>query len=50
MYHELAMDRVAMTCSWHNINEEYKNNQVKYSPDGGTNWTTINFVRWDVFI
>ena len=44
MYHELAMDRVSMTYSWHNINDEYGNNQIKYSPDNGSNWKTINFV------
>ena len=44
VYHELAMDRVSMTYSWHNINAEYGNNQIKYSPDNGSNWKTINFV------
>ena len=44
MQHELAMDRVTMTYSWHNINNEHGNNQVKYSPDNGSNWKTINFV------
>ena len=44
MYHEMAMDRVSMTYSWHNINPEYGNNQIKYSPDKGSNWKTINFV------
>ena len=44
MQHELAMDRISMTYSWHNINAEYGNNQIKYSPDNGSNWKTINFV------
>ena len=44
MYHELAMDRVSMTYSWRNINTEYGNNHIKYSPNNGTNWKTINFV------
>ena len=30
--------------SWHTINTEYGNNQIKYSPDNGSNWKTINFV------
>ena len=44
MYHELAMDRVSMSYSWHNIYDEYGNNKIKYSPDNGSNWKTINFV------
>ena len=44
MYHEMAMDLVSMTYSWHNINPEYGNSQIKYSPDKGSNWKTINFV------
>ena len=31
-----ALDKVTMTYSWHNISEQYKNNKIKYSPDGGT--------------
>ena len=38
MNYELAMDRVSMTYSWHNINEGYGNNKIKYSPDYGANW------------
>lgn len=45
MDHEIAMDRVSMAYSWHNINDEYNNNQIKYSPDGGSVWKTINFVH-----
>jgi len=44
MHHELAVDRVSMTYSWHNINAEYGNKTIKYSKDGGTSWKTINFV------
>jgi len=44
MHHELAVDRVLMTYSWHNINAEYGNNSIKYSKDNGTSWKTINFV------
>ena len=44
MQHELAMDQLSMTYSWHNINAEYGNNQIKYSPNNGSNWKTINFV------
>ena len=44
MHHELAVDRVSMTYSWHNINAEYGNNSIKYSKDNGTSWKTINFV------
>ena len=35
MTHELAMDKVTMTYSWHNILDQYKNNTIKFSPDGG---------------
>ena len=31
-----------MTYSWHNINDSYNNNKVKYSHDGGNSWETIN--------
>ena len=36
MRHELAVDRVSMTYSWHNINAEYGNNKIKYSKDSGS--------------
>ena len=42
--HKLALDKVTMTYSWHNISEQYKNNTIKYSPDGGTSWETVTFV------
>ena len=44
MRHELAVDRVSMTYSWHNVNAGYNNNTIKYSPDNGTKWKTITFV------
>ena len=44
MHHELAVDRVSVTYSWHNINAKYGNNTIKYSKDNGSNWKTINFV------
>ena len=45
MYHELAVDRVSMTYSWHNINDDYGNKLIKYSKDGGTSWKNIEFVN-----
>ena len=44
MNHELAVDRVSMTYSWHNINTEYGNKTIKYSKDNGTTWKQITFV------
>jgi len=44
MHHELAVDRVSMTYSWHNINAEYGNKTIKYSKDNGSTWKTITFV------
>ena len=35
MKHDLAVDRLSMTYSWHNINPENKNNVIKYSTDSG---------------
>lgn len=45
MKHELAVDRVSMTYSWHNINATYNNNTIKYSKDGGSTWKNIIFVN-----
>ena len=45
MHHDLAVDRVTMTYSWHNINGEYGNKSIKYSKDGGNSWKDINFVN-----
>ena len=44
MTHKLAMDKVSMTYSWHNISDQYKYNKIKYSTNGGTSWETITFV------
>lgn len=44
MTHEIAMDRLSMTYSWHNINESYKNNTIKYTTDLGVNLETVTFV------
>ena len=44
MHHKLAVDRVSMTYSWHNINAEYGNKTIKYSKDNGSTWKTITFV------
>ena len=43
MAHKLAMDKVSMTYSWHNISDQYKNNTIKYSTNDGTT-ETITFV------
>ena len=40
----IALDRLSMTFSWHNINSTYRNNQIKYSNDNGLTWKTIAFV------
>ena len=44
MTHELAVDRVSMTYSWHNINTEYGNKTIKYSKDNGKTFKQITFV------
>ena len=44
MNHELAVDRVSMTYSWHNINDEYENKTIRYSKDNGNTWKTITFI------
>ena len=43
MRHELAVDKVSMTYSWHNITQEYQNNTIRYSHDAGSSWNTITF-------
>ena len=43
MHHELAVDRVSMTYSWHNINTEYGNRTIKYSKDNGSTWKPVIF-------
>ena len=42
--YSIALDRLSMTFSWHNINSTYGNNQIKYSNDNGSTWKTIAFV------
>ena len=44
MINEIAVDRLTMTYSWHNINPEYQNNVIKYSTDSGQTWETVTFV------
>ena len=44
MTHEVASDKVTMTYSWHNISEQYQNNEIKYTPNGGTSWETVKFI------
>ena len=44
MKHELAVNRVSMTYSWHNINNKNNNNKIKDHKDSGANWETITFV------
>ena len=44
MTHEIALDKVTMTYSWHNISDQYQKNEIKYSPDGGTSWETVKFI------
>ena len=43
MKHQVAVDQISMTYSWHNISPNYGNNTVKYSHDKGVNWTTVTF-------
>ena len=33
MTYEIALDRATMTYSWHNISDQYQNNEIKYSPE-----------------
>ena len=44
MIHELALDKVIMTYSWHDISDQCQNNKIKCSTDGGTSWETVKFV------
>ena len=41
--HEIAVDIVMLTYSWHNVTENNNNNKMKYTHDGGTSWETITF-------
>ena len=42
MTHEIALDKATMTYSWHNISDQYQNNQIKYSPDCGTSSSSLD--------
>ena len=44
MTHELALDKVTLTYSWHNISDQYQNNKIKYSTDGGNSWETVKSI------
>ena len=44
MKHELAVRTISMTYSWYNIKAIYKNNEIKYSHNGGKDWETITFI------
>ena len=41
--YEVAVDKVSMTYSWHNISSNYNNKVIKYSHDNGSTWTTVTF-------
>ena len=41
--HEMALDQISMTYSWHNITPTYNNNTIKYSNDKGSTWTTVTY-------
>ena len=43
MKHEVAVDQISMTYSWHNISPKYEYNTIKYSHDNGRTWTTLTF-------
>ena len=43
MHHEIAIDKISMTYSWHNIRSEYDNDKIKYSSDNAQTWNEINF-------
>ena len=44
MKHEMAVNKILMIYSWHNIMPENENKTIKYSVDGGTNCETITFL------
>ena len=43
MHHEIGVDSLIMTYSWHNITDQFGNNKIKYSTDGGNTWKTVTF-------
>ena len=44
MTHELVLDKVRMTYCWHNTSDQYQNNRIKCSTDGGNSWETVKFI------
>lgn len=45
MHHEIAVSKILMAYSWHNIMPKFENKAIKYSVDGGSNWEAITFVN-----
>ena len=43
LHHEIGVDSVVMTYSWHNVTDHFGNNKIKYSTDNGINWKTVTF-------
>ena len=43
MHHEIAVDTLIMTYSWHNVADHFGNNEIKYSTDNGSNRKTVTF-------
>lgn len=39
----VALLRMQGSYSWHNVEQQYNNNLIKYSTDGGTSWKNILF-------
>lgn len=48
MTHEMAVNRISMKYSWHNMTSEYESHTIKYSADDGVNRETITFVPFPV--
>lgn len=43
MRHEIVVNKVSCTYSWHNITPEYDNQTIKCSKDNSVNWNTVTF-------
>ena len=43
MHHEIAVDTLIMTYSWHNVADGFGKNKIKYSTDSGSTWKTVTF-------
>ena len=43
MHHDIAVDKISMTYSWHNITTDHDNQTIKYSHDNGVSWSTVTF-------